>query len=400
MPQYVYSAADPVGKTIKGTMSAINEHDLEQRLRDLDLVLLNMREEKRKSRSLISKIRAQDLIMFCVHMQQLAKAGVPILDSIADMRDAADTPAFRDLMAEIHENIKTGDQLSLALEKRPDVFDQVFIGLIAAGEETGEIGDAFGHLVDHLKWNNELKRSIKKAIRYPMFLLAMMTGVIAMMMLFVVPKLVDFITSQGWDLPVHTKALIWLSGSFVDYWAIILLTPIIAVIAIIVLYRNSYAVKHALDRMFLHVPLIGPVIMKINLARFTHFFSITFSSGIGVLECLNVAKNVVNNEVIRDTIVDISNYVSEGNSITRAVDLTEKFPNLVVRMFRVGEESGNMSNALDNVKYFYDQEVKDAVQSMIGAIQPMLTIVMGGLMFWIIAAIFGPLYESFSKINF
>jgi len=400
MPTYNYVAADASGNTIKGKLTASNDLDLESRLSELGLVVLESKIVKQRKQLFASKVEVRDLILFCVHLEQLEKAGVPILSSLADMRDSVENPVFRDIMADLYESVKNGELLSASLAKRPDVFSDVFVGLIAAGEKTGKMAEAFGHLSHHLKWNEELKSSMKKAIRYPIVLLLVMTCVLTMMMLFVVPQLVDFLTAQGFDLPAHTKALIFVSDVFADYWLIILGGPIAGLFFLSFMYKNSSAIKYKIDGMLLNAPFVGDVILKINLARFTHFFSITFSSGIGVLECLETAANVVSNSVIKEAINFIKQNVADGNSVTRAISATQRFPGLVVRMFKVGEDSGNMEDALDNINFFYDREVNDSVSNMIGMVQPTLTIVMGAMMFWIIAAIFGPLYDSFSKIQF
>jgi type IV pilus assembly protein PilC len=153
------------------------------------------------------------------------------------------------------------------------------------------------------------------------------------------------------------------------------------------------------DDVVLKTPIMGTVARKINLARFTHFFAVLFNSGIGILEALTAAKNVVSNRVLKESIDLMSKSVSDGTSLTTAMRLSNQFPNLVVRMFKIGEESGNMTESLENVNFFYEKEINDAVENMVGLIQPVLTVVMGLLIFWVIAAVFGPLYQSFSKMN-
>ena len=400
MPLFFYSAATKQGKTVRGKLNAPNELELQARLDAQQLMLLGYRVQKNAKGLGFSRVQTKDVIMFCVHLEQLDKAGVPLLDALKDMRDSADKVAFKDLMSEVYENVKGGDLLSAALAKRSDVFNNVFVGLVAAGEQTGNMSDALHHLGHHLKWNMELKRKVKKAITYPIVLLVIMAGVVSMMMLFVVPELVEFLTSQGFDLPIHTRALIATSSFFEKYWYFILLTPIVLVILCIILYRFSNRVRFIMDGVLLKMPFLGKVSQKINLARFAHFFAITFNSGIGVLDCLKTARNVVGNHVIKQSITDITKEVSDGSSLTGAIENTGHFPSLVVRMFKVGEDSGNVSGALENITYFYDQEVEDAVDRLIGAIQPALTIILGAVMLWVVSAVFGPLYDSFSKLNF
>ncbi len=401
MPTYLYRAANSQGSSVKGKINAPNELELEERLAGMDLVVIDYKiQRERKFGLLGGKISQRDLVMFCVHMEQMDRAGVPLLEALEDVRDSIDSQRFKEIMAEVYEAVKGGEVLSAALTKHPGVFGDVFVGLIVAGEQTGNLSESFGQLAHHLKWQDEFKRKIKKASRYPVALLLIMVGVISMMMLFVVPQLVDFLSSQGFELPIHTRALIATSEAFVNYWYLIFGIPLFSIITIILLYKQVYSIRHTMDNWFLKLPVLGPVILKLNLSRFSHFFAITFTSGIGVLESLETAKKVVGNLIVRDAVENIIQNVSEGNSITRSISLTEKFPNLVVRMFKVGEESGNMDEALHNINFFYDREVKDSIDNMVGMIQPILTVVMGILMFWVISSIFGPLYQSFENIDF
>ena len=148
------------------------------------------------------------------------------------------------------------------------------------------------------------------------------------------------------------------------------------------------------------MPIFGPVIRKIDLARFTHFFSVMFNSGIDILDSLNAARGVVANRVLQESIDLVRENVTGGSSLTTSLMVSNQFPSLVLRMFKVGEDSGNMTEALENVNFFYNREVNDAVDGLVGMIQPTLTVIMGVLIFWVIAAVFGPLYESFSKMKF
>ncbi len=400
MPTYHYSAATAQGKIVKGKVTAANELDLEERLHGQGLDMVNFRLLKSGGGKFFSKIKTKDLIMLCIHLEQLDRAGVPLLDSIADLRDTSDSAYLRDLMADIYENVKNGEMLSEAMRHYPNIFGEVFSGLVAAGEKTGNLAESFHNLGEHLKWTADLRRKVKKAIRYPIALLVLMSGVISLMMIFVVPQLSEFLLSQGFTLPFYTEALISFSHLFSNYWYLIFGIPIASIVTLVIMARTSPEVKRFIDRALLNSPFIGHVVLKTNLARFTRFFAVTFTSGIDVLECLQTAKKVVNNSVIQDAVTAIEQSVSEGNSITRAVSQTGQFPSLVVRMFKVGEDSGDMEKALQNVNFFYDREVNDAVENMVGMIQPALTIVMGLLMLWVTAAVFGPLYDSFSKMQF
>ncbi len=399
MSLYSYSAVDPRGKKVSGKITAVNELDLDSRLQGMGLMLLKSKDVSRERSLIKGKVRPRELIVMCIHMEQLERAGVPLMDSIADLRDTTESNALRDLMTEIFEAVKTGSMFSQALAQHPRVFSQVFTGLIEAGEKTGHLADSFKHLADHIKWNEDIKRKLKKAVRYPAILLVVLTGVVSLMMMYVVPQISNFLLSQGFQLPWYSRWLIAVSDAFVNYWYIIFGIPISSVIAIIMLHRYSEKAAYIIDKVMLHVPLIGKNIKKIDLARFSHFFSITFQSGIDILECLDTTHNVVGNRVIKEAINLVKQNVSEGNSITASLRLSNQFPSLVIRMFKVGEDSGDMTQALENINFFYDREVTDSVEATIEYINPILTAVMGGLLFWITAAVFGPLYSNLGKLG-
>lgn len=399
MPFYLYKAVNEVGRQVRGEMTAVNNIDLEERLREIGLDLVDYKEARQRKGGMMGRVKIQDVILLCIQFEQLDRAGVPLLDSLADARDATDSKKLRDIMTEVFENVKSGEMLSQALNHHPRVFGDVFVGLVAAGEKTGNLSDAFGHLAEHMKWVNDIRRKVKKALGYPIVLMCVITAVITLLMLFVVPKLVSFLEAQGFELPLHTRALIAVSGFFVNFWYLIFIIPAISIVSLIAAYRMSPGFAYRFDAMMLHIPVIGSTIRKIDMARFTQFFSVMFKSGIDILECLATAQNVVANRVLKETIANVRTVVSEGSSLTSALRQSNQFPNLVVRMFKVGEESGNMNDSLKNINFFYEREVNDAVDAMVGMIQPALTIVLGLMVFWVVAAVFGPLYDSFSKMN-
>jgi type IV pilus assembly protein PilC len=405
MPSYNYKAINELGRKVRGSIMADNEVDLENRLKQMDLDLIDFKTEKDgegffELKLTSGKVKMKDLIMMCLHVEQLDRAGVPVHEALSDVRDSTDSPILKDVLADVYEQVRSGVVLSKALAKHPTIFNDVFVGLIAAGEETGNLSESFNQIADYLKWTNDLKRKVKKAVRYPIALLLLMIIVISILMIFVVPKLIDFITSQGFDIPAHTQALIWTSRVFENYWFIVLGFPGFALMMLFSLYRLSESFAYIIDDIILHLPIIGPTVRKINLARFTHFFSVMFKSGIDIITSLNSARNVVSNKVLRHSIGTVIKGVTDGSSLTQSLQKSNQFPNLVVRMFKVGEDSGNMNETLENVNFFYSREVNDSVDSMVGFIQPALTLFMGVLVFWVISAVFGPLYQSFSKMQF
>lgn len=399
MATYNYSALNERGRTIRGTMFAENEIDLEARLKEVGLDLIRCRgQNKRTSGS--RTIRLKDMIILCLHLEQLSRAGVPIHEALADVRDSTESIRLRDLMTDILEKVKSGSKLSAAFATYPRAFNEIFVGLISAGEKNGNLTDSFANMSEHLKWTNDLRRKVRKAVTYPLVLLVIMSLVIAVLMIAVVPKLLKFLIDQGFDIPFHTRALIWTSEAFQNYWYLIFGVPVFGFVLIRGLYRMNDAFAYRVDNLLLKLPIMGPTIRKINLARFTHFFSVMFKSGIDIPEALLTARNVVKNRVIKESVELVHRSLVEGNNLTNSLRISNQFPTLVIRMFKVGEDSGNINEALSNIKFFYDREVSDSVDNMVGTLSPALTIVMGALIFWVIASVFGPLYQSFSNMKF
>lgn len=400
MAHYRYKVIDENGKYVSGKLAADNPADLATLLRDKDLELVSYKEESQggSSFSFLGGIETREIIAVFVHLEQLERAGVSIVDSIADLRDTADTPAIKDLMHELHEAIKKGSMFSDSLAKRPDVFNPVHVGLIMMGEKTGNLAESFASIVADLKWSMDIKRKTKKAFVGPLFGIIMMLVVIGVMTTVVVPQVTGFIVMQGMALPTTTKLLIGFSDFFQNNWMfIIFFAPAIWMSIKLVTKIDNVAL--IVDDIKIKLPIFGPIINKIDSAKFCQFFSMTFKSGLGVIECLEASSSVIKNKAIKHSIENVKQEVADGRSLADSLMKTKYFPNLVIRMFKVGEESGNMESALSNIKFFYDREINDSIDKLVGMIQPTLTIVMGGMIGWIVIAVFGPIYSSFSNIQ-
>lgn len=399
---YTYRALDQRrNKVVKGSIQAFNGKALEQTLLESNMILISFKEVKKglfSSIKLFSRITSKDLITMFIHLEQLEKAGVPLLDSLSDLKDYSENQKIKDITADIYESVKGGKLLSESMEKFPKVFDPVMISLIRMGEKTGNLQTAFKNICESLKWSAEIKRKTIKAIRYPIFTLVIMLIVTAIMLKVVVPKVTGFILDQGIEIPSYTKALIATSDFFQKYFFSGLLYGVGIFIVIKILARNRI-IKYQIDFLKLKLPVMGAIIQKIDLSKFTKFFGVTFTSGVPVLDCLAISGNVVQNTVLRTEIEKIKQEVSDGRSVSSAISASPYFPNMVLRMLKVGEESGNMGDAMKNIEYFYTAEIDDSIEKIIGTLQPMIMFIMGGLMAWVIAGVFGPIYGNFDNFG-
>ena len=399
MANYRYKAINANGTYITGQLVADNPSDLSAMLRNDNLEMVSFKEESQKP-SLFGggKIKTKDLIAMFVHLEQMDRAGVQITVSVNDIKDNADSPKIRSLMHEVSESLTKGSLFSQSLAKHPEIFSSVYIGLMSMGEKTGNLANSFASIIDDLKWNMDIKRKTKKATTGPLFGLVMMFLVLGLMTTVVVPKVTGFLLAQDIALPMATTSLIKFSNFFRDYWYVIVLA-IPALIVTLKIANRSESIAIKIDVLKLKIPIFGKIINKIDAAKFCQFFGMTFKNGLGVLESLDSASSVIKNRAMKHSIVIARQQISDGQSLGKAIQMTGYFPNLVTQMFKIGEETGNMEGALKNINYFYEREINDSIDKVVGMIQPTLTIIMGGMIVWIIIAVFGPIYGSFSQVG-
>lgn len=398
MNRYRYKAIKPDGKYVSGKLAANNPAQLMSILKESSLELVSYSQDKVKAGGFFNKINSNDLVAMFIQLEQLEKAGVPIIEAISDLKDSSDSVKVRNVMHEVYESIKSGSLFSEGLAKRPDVFSSTYIGLIAMGEKTGNLSTSFSSIVEDIKWNNDIKRKTKKAITGPIFGLIMMFVVLGVMTTIVVPKVTSFLTAQSINLPMATVSLIAFSDFMKKYWLIMLLFfPAIWFIIKILSTSQGFATK--VDDVKLKLPIFGSIITKIESAKFCQFFAMTFRSGLGVLDCLESSSVAIKNKAIRQSILNVKKQVSDGKKLADAISSTGYFPSLVVRMFKVGEDTGNMDGSLKNIKFFYDREINDSIDKLVGMIQPTITLIMGGMIGWISIAVFGPIYGTFSNLK-
>lgn len=400
MTMYSYSAINSNGKKQKGSMDAANVPELELRLKRMDLDLIDYKEQAAKSISLGRvKVSRKDLINFCFHMEQMTAAGVPILEGLGDLRDGAENIRFRGVMADLIENIEGGSQLSEAMERYPMIFDRTFTSLITAGEKTGRISEVFQSLGDSIKWQDELSAQTRKIIMYPLTVGCVVMAVIFFLMIYLVPQLIAFITSMGQELPLHTRALIFVSNIFIHYWYLVLSLPFVLWIGVILILKNSPAARFKADAYKLRIWMVGPVLHKIILSRFVTFFALMYESGITILDCIRLSEDIVDNEAIAAGLRRAGTLISEGQSVTAAFQSTDIFPPMVIRMLKIGEATGALDTALRNVSYFYNRDIKEMIEKVQAMIGPAMTVILGLTLGWIMLAVMGPIYDNLTKLK-
>lgn len=402
MALYKYSAVNQTGQVVNGRIEANGVDDLERRITRLGLTMISQNELKKGASGVTlfqKSISRDELSQFCFYVERLVAGGVPLLEGLADVRDSVSNVTLRNTIGLIIQDVEQGTTLSNAMKRHPKIFDDIFIALVEAGEQSGELDKVLSHLGENIKWEGEVIKKTKKTIRYPLFALLVMILATWALLTFVVPGMVSILQSLGGELPIYTIALINTSEFVENYW----LESIIVVISIWVigwiLLKAIPGVDYFLDKVKIRMPIFGPVFEKLLLSRFSNVFGLLYGSGVSVIDGLKISRGALGNRFVArglDTvIIDITN----GASISNAFSESGLFPPLVLRMLRLGESTGGVDEAMMQIKSYYDRDANEAIEIAQGAIPPILMLVLASLLVWVIVAVYGPLYDLLGKIE-
>jgi type IV pilus assembly protein PilC len=400
MPVFTYKAIDVQGKAIRGRMEAANPVDLELRLRRIGLDFVDGK-TARSPRPMLgsARLKRQDMITFCFHLEQLIKAGVPLLEGLTDLRDSMEQPRFRAVVASLVEGIEGGKRLSQAMSEQPAVFDRVFWNLIRAGEETGRLPEVLNNLTEALKWQDEIASHARKMVIYPSFVGTIIVVVTLFLMVVLVPQMTGFIKNMGQEIPLQTRMLLATSAFMQSYWWAVLMFPVVATMGIGAALRSSPALRYRFDQLKLELPVVGSILRKLIMARFAGVFAMLYQAGITILDSVRVCEDIVGNRVIREGMHRAGQQIAEGQTVSAAFAAVGLFPPLVIRMLRVGETTGALDSALQNVSYFYSREAREGIERLQVMIEPALTLLMGTILGWVMLSVLGPVYDTISRIK-
>lgn len=400
MSAFAYRAMDPRGRIVRGRVDAANLVDLELRLRRLDLDLVHGSPIQPRFWQTQKGASRRELIKFCFHLEQFLRAGVPIIESLTDLRDAIRRPHFRQVVAATVESIEGGLTLSQALAQHPTVFDGVFCSLIRAGEHTGRLPEVLHALSESLKRDDELAAYARRIVIYPAIVGLVILAALGVALIYVVPELARLFRTVGQALPWQTRALIAVSGALLDYGWALLAVIVTTVIGARQAVLTRPEIRLRFDATMLRLPILGAVRRKIILARFTGLFAMMYASGITIIDALQVAEDVVGNSALKNGLQQVGRGIEQGRKVSEAFRAVELFPPLVTRMLRVGESTGALDTALANVSYFYDRDVREAIERLQAGIEPTLTLILGGLLMAVMSAVMMPVYDIVTRMKF
>lgn len=400
MPSFSYRAINQLGALAKGQIDAANEIDLELRLGRMGMDLIGCKLVKATPFLFnIKKISDQDLMLFCFQLSQMMHAGVTLIEALNDLKEVNSHSHFQKMLNTLIADIESGKMLSEALLSQPNIFSQIFVGLVAAGEKAGQLPQVFSHLAQMYKWQLGLISQIKRLVSYPLFVLLVVLSAVVFLMIYLVPQMISFLNNMGQTLPIQTKILIYLSNLIVHYWGLFLALLILILFGSFWIIQKNDSARSGFDKFKIRCPVIGVIFHKIIIARFTRYFALMYQSGIPVLDAIGACEQMTENSVVVDALKRIQNRINTGQTLSDSFHGSDLFPALVVRMIRVGESSGSLDQSLLHISDFYDRDVNDSIEKMLKLLEPILTVILGFLLAFIMFSILGPVYDSFSQLR-
>ncbi len=398
MTSYAYRAVHPSGRIQKGHMAAANENELAFYLRQLDLELIEAKTRKAAPSPLLQeRVDPRERLAFCSQMEDLLRAGLPFIEALNMVVGAMQTGAFQTRLTAVAQSVRSGQAATSAFAQHSHLFDPVFLAILEAGEKSGDLAAAFERLTRQLKWQDRIKKELSRALRYPLFLFFVAFGVTSFMMGFVVPEIVSFLTSLGTELPFLTKLLIAGADLFAAVWWTLPLFLLVGWSGIALGRKISDRFAQRADGWLLALPGIGNVLKKLSLARFATSFTLLLKSGLSMPDSLRIGARTLGNKYLAARAEEAAGFIAVGRPLSQAT--AALFPPRILQTIRVGEKSGNMAKALDEVARLYETEAQESVSSFLGALEPALTVFVGGLLVWIVLAVLGPVYGSLGPLS-
>ncbi|GHD74381.1 type II secretion system F family protein [Vogesella fluminis] len=387
---FVWEGRDRAGKAIRGEIRAESETVARAQLRRQGVSPTRL---KKRGVSLRQRITEKDVALFTRQLATMMKAGVPLLQAFDIAAKGHSNAAFVRILLDVRSEVESGSNLADAFRKYPLYFDKLFCNLIAAGEAGGVLDALLDKLATYKEKIIAIKGKIKSAMIYPAAIIATAFIITAVILIYVIPAFKELFSSFGADLPAPTQIVIWLSDLFVEYWWMVFGSIAVVIIGTVKLYQRSSRMQAALDRFVLKVPVIGDVVRKATIARWARTLSTLFTAGVPLVEALDSVAGAAGNQVYAEATRVIQSDVSAGSTLNNSMQRSNLFPNMVLQMTSIGEESGSLDSMLDKVADFYEDEVDNAVASLSSLLEPMIMIILGVLIGGLVIAMYMPIFQ-------
>jgi len=393
---YSWEGKDRKGKSIKGEIRATGESFVNATLRRQGITVTKVK----KQSSFASKgtVSEKDITIFTRQLATMMKAGVPLLQSFDIVGKGHSNPAVSKLLLDIKSDVETGSSMSAAFRKYPLYFDALFCNLIGAGEAAGILDTLLDRLATYKEKIQAIKSKIKSALFYPISIVVVAFVIVAIIMIFVIPAFKDLFSSFGADLPGPTLVVMAISDIFVEWWWAIFGSIGFGLWFFFYTWKRSLSMQATMDRLILKAPIFGPLIRKATIARWSRTLATMFTAGVPLVEALDSVAGAAGNRVYYDATKKIQSEISTGTSLTVAMQNADVFPNMVLQMTAIGEESGALDSMLSKVADFFEAEVDDAVDALASLMEPVIMVVLGTLIGGLVVALYMPIFKLGSVV--
>jgi len=388
---YNWEGKDKKGKVVKGEMRANGESFVKATLRRQGINVTKVKKQSGLAKK--GKVTDKDITLFTRQLATMMKSGVPLLQAFDIVGKGHSNPAIAKLLGDIKADVETGSSLNAAFRKYPLYFDNLYCNLVGAGEQAGILDTLLDRLASYKEKILAIKSKVKSALIYPTSIIVVAFIITAVIMIFVVPAFKDLFSSFGADLPAPTLVVMGISDFFVSYWWAIFGAIGGGIWFFMYTWKRSEKMQETMDRLMLKLPIFGEVIRKATLARFASTLSTMFSAGVPLVEALDSVAGAAGNKVYHDATKRVQSEIATGTGLTVAMQNTEVFPNMMLQMTAIGEESGALDSMLNKVADFYQGEVDDAVEGLSSLMEPIIMVVLGVLIGGLVVALYMPIFK-------
>lgn len=397
MPVFYYRGTTPEGKSVEGEMTAETQAEVIASLRKRNIIPVAVELKKKKpflslEALTLGKVSAAELALFTKQFGTMLDAGLPLLEALNTQYKQTKNRLLKNAIREIAKDVEGGYTLAEAMKKHKRVFSDLYVNMVEAGEKGGALGEILARLAEYLEKMADIQRKIKGAMIYPIIVICVMIVALAALLIFVIPTFANLYQGFGAQLPALTRMVIGISN-FVKSNILLLLGITVGVIALIYGWYRTQSGKEVLDRVILRIPIIGPLVHKTSLARFSRTLSTLLNSGVDLMEAMEITARTTGNRVVQHGIMRARNSIREGSTISKPLEQARIFPPLVVQMVAIGEQSGNLDEMLAKVADFYDKEVDAAVEALTTALEPIIMVILGGVVGTMVIAMYLPIFK-------
>jgi type IV pilus assembly protein PilC len=400
MPMFEYTARNTTGQIQKGQLDVASKEDVSAYLRKNRLILVSVREApKQISLSLGGgRVKTRDIVIFTRQFATMINAGLPLVQSLNILAAQTENKTLREVTKAVVYDVESGNTLADALSKHPKAFSDLYVNMVAAGEAGGILDTILLRLAAFLEKNDALIRKVKGAMVYPGVIITVACAAIAILLIFVIPTFQNMFSSAGLELPLPTRVVIMASDFLIGYWWAMILA-VAGVIFAIRSYYGTPAGRRQIDGGLLRSPVLGDVLRKSAVSRFTRTLGTLVSSGVSILEGLEITAKTAGNTIIHDAVMESRNSIAGGETIASPLEKSKVFPAMVISMIAVGEQTGGLDEMLSKIADFYDEEVDVAVSALLSLMEPAMIVILGVIVGGMVIAMYLPIFDMMNAVQ-